>query len=78
MAPIMTSPRLAYSVLDVAELTGLSVRSVRYLVRQGKLGYVKLGRRVLIRHADLEALLRKHAVKPIAGLETDPPIRPQK
>jgi excisionase family DNA binding protein len=76
MAPILTSPRLAYSVLDAAELTGLSVRSMRYLMRQGRLGYVRLGRRVRIRHADLEALLRKHTVKALPNLDAETPIRP--
>jgi len=57
---------LAYSVKHAAQVSGLSVRSLRYLMTAGKLGYVRLGRKILIRHADLEALLRRGYVK--AGL----------
>jgi excisionase family DNA binding protein len=68
--------RLSYSVAEAAHVSSLSVRSLRYLMRTGRLGFVKLGRRILIRHNDLEALLRKHYVKPVAGLEAGAPIRP--
>jgi excisionase family DNA binding protein len=59
-----TPQRIAYSIAEAARMSSLSVRSLRYLLRSGRLGYVKVGRRILIRHADLEALMRKHYVKP--------------
>jgi excisionase family DNA binding protein len=71
------TPRLTYSVKEAAHMTGLSVRSLRYLMTTGRLGFVRLGkRRVLIRHADLEALLKQNYLKPIAPLDADAPIRP--
>jgi excisionase family DNA binding protein len=52
----MTAP-LAYRLSEAAQQANLSVRSLRYLIATGRLGYVRVGRRVLIRHADLERLL---------------------
>jgi excisionase family DNA binding protein len=66
---------LAYSLREAAGLLGLSVRSLRYLIRSGRIGHVRIGRRVLIRHVDLEALLRQGYVKPIAPLDADASIR---
>jgi len=54
------SPRLAYSVIDAARLIGVSQRSLRYMLQQGRIGFVRLGRRVLTKHADLERLLKQH------------------
>jgi excisionase family DNA binding protein len=65
--------RLTYRVKEVAHLTGLSVR---YLLQCGRLGFVRIGRRQLIRHADIEALLRRHYVKPIAPVDAGALIRP--
>jgi excisionase family DNA binding protein len=72
------SSRLAHSVSEAAELVGLSVRSLRYLVKTGKLGYVRLGRRVLIRHEDLERLLRQGYCRPQGRIDADEAIRPRK
>jgi excisionase family DNA binding protein len=72
------TPRLAYSLKETSQLTDISVRSLRYLIRCGKLGYVRIGRRVLIRHTDIEALLRRHAVKPATPLDVEAPIRPKR
>ena len=69
-------PRLAYGLAEAAQVLSLSVRSLRYLLRQGKLGYAKVGRRVLIPHAELERLLRRATVKATVPLEADEPIRP--
>jgi excisionase family DNA binding protein len=71
-----TPQPIAYSIAEAARISSLSVRSLRYLLRSGRLRYVKLGRRVLIRHTDLEALMRKHYVKPMVGLDAEAPIRP--
>ena len=42
---------------EVADLTGWSMRKVDYLRSNGTLPYVRRGRSVLIRTADVEALL---------------------
>jgi excisionase family DNA binding protein len=70
--------KLAYSVQEAAHLLGLSVRSVRYLMRTGRLGFVCLGRRRLIRSADLEQVLKRHYVKAGTPLDGEAPIRPGK
>jgi excisionase family DNA binding protein len=70
-------PRLAYPVAEAAQLIGVSVRSVRYLLKTGKLGYARLGRRVVIPHRDLERLLRQGYCRPIASLDADEAIRPR-
>lgn len=72
------SQRLAYSLAEAAQQTGLSVRSMRYLMQTGKLGFVRVGRRVLIRHADLERLLKQGYCRASAGLDADEPIRPRR
>jgi excisionase family DNA binding protein len=71
------TPRLAYSLAEAAKTVSLSVRSLRYLMRTGKLGYVRLGRRVLIRHEDLERLLRQGYCRASNRLDADELIRPQ-
>ena len=72
------TPRLAYPFAEATRLSGLSGRSLRYLKKTGKLGFVKIGRRVLIPHAALKQLLRRNYVKPITVLDVDESIRPQK
>jgi excisionase family DNA binding protein len=72
------SPRMAYSLSEAAQVVGLSVRSLRYLIQAGKLGYVRLGRRILIREEDLQRLLRQGYCRPRGRMDADEPIRPQK
>ena len=69
--------RLAHSDKEAARVLGLSVRSIVYLWRTGKLGFSKVGRRVLIPAAELERLLRRTSVKPTQTIEADEPIRPR-
>jgi excisionase family DNA binding protein len=57
------TPRLAYSLTEAAQALSLSVRLLRYLMQTGKVGFSKIGRRVLIPHAELEKFLRRSAVK---------------
>jgi excisionase family DNA binding protein len=71
------SERLAYSLAEAAQLSSLSVRSLRYLMQQGKLGFAKVGRRILVPHVELERLLRRASVKPTQTLEAHEPIRPR-
>jgi excisionase family DNA binding protein len=61
------SARLAYSVSEAAQALSLSVRSLRYLIQAGKLGFVRLGRRILIRDEDLQRLLRQGYCRPEGG-----------
>ncbi len=68
--------RLAYSLTAAAQASSLSVRSLRYLIRTGRLGYTRVGRRILIPHAELERLLRRASVKATETLDADAPIRP--
>ncbi len=70
------TPRLTYSPGEAATLTGLSERSIRYLIASGRLGHCRIGRRILIRYSDLEALLRRHAVRAITPMDGEAPIRP--
>lgn len=49
--------RLSYSIGEVAELTGLGRTTLYQLIGQGELPSCKVGRRRLIRAADLEAFL---------------------
>ena len=72
------TPRLAYTLKEAAQVSSLSVRSLRYLMATGKVGYVRIGRRVLIPHADLERLLKRSYVKPTTILDADESIRPRR
>ena len=71
------TPRLAYSLTEAAQALGVSVRSVRYLMQQGTLGFAKLGRRRVIPVSELEKLLRQATVKATARLDADESIRPR-
>jgi excisionase family DNA binding protein len=70
--------RMAYTVAEAAEVLSLSVRSLRYLLQTGKLGYVRLGRRILIRDKDLQRLLRQGYCRAQGRIDADEPIRPRK
>lgn len=70
------TPRLAYPVREAAQLLGISERSVRYLLRSGRLGFAKIGRRLVVPHAELEKLLRKMSVKATEPMDADESIRP--
>jgi excisionase family DNA binding protein len=50
--------RLAYSVTEVAEMSGLSARTVHRLIKSGTIPSVTIGTRRLIRTEDLGALLQ--------------------
>ena len=53
--------RLAYSVEEVAQITGLSRDLLYDQMRTGQLGYTKVGRRRIITRQHLEAFLAKTA-----------------
>lgn len=49
--------RLAYSVTEAANAIGLGKTTLYALIGQGRLPSSKIGKRRIIRHADLEALI---------------------
>jgi len=55
--PGPSAERLAYSVNEAARLTGLSRDLLYDQMRQGNLGYIKVGRRRLITRHHLEQFL---------------------
>jgi excisionase family DNA binding protein len=58
------------SLLDIdaaAERLGLSGHTVRAMVRQRKIAFVRLGARVLFRPQDLADYIEAHLVPPQAG-----------
>jgi excisionase family DNA binding protein len=71
-----TGGRLAYRPRELAAAIGLSERAVRYLIRSGRLGHCRIGRRILIPARDAEQLLRRHAVRATVSQDVTAPIRP--
>ena len=55
--PRQLAERLAYSVDEVAQITGLSRDLLYDQMRTGQLGYIKVGRRRIITRQHLEAFL---------------------
>ena len=53
--------KLAYSIPEVAELTGLSVSYLYRLSAENKLPVCKIGSRVLVISDDLHIFLREHS-----------------
>ena len=53
--------RLAYSVDEVAQITGLSRDLLYHQMRTGRLGYIKVGRRRIITRQHLDAFLARAA-----------------
>ncbi|WP_019680728.1 helix-turn-helix domain-containing protein [Ruminococcus flavefaciens] len=43
----MTKPLICYTAAELAELTGLSISTIRKLTRKGNLPHVKVGRRIV-------------------------------
>lgn len=52
---------------EAAERLGISNHTVRAMVRQRKIAFVKLGARVLFRPQDLDQYILSHLVQPQAG-----------
>ena len=55
--------QLMRSVIGVVGATGLSAPSVRRLMRQGELGYCRIGRRVMIPQRELERFLARRTIE---------------
>jgi excisionase family DNA binding protein len=68
---------LAHSPRDAATQLGISTRSIFYLMKSGKLGYSRIGRRILIPHAELTRLLSRTHCKATTVVDADEPIRPR-
>lgn len=59
----MHNPIECLSVADAAQATGLSPDTLRREMRDGRLPYLKIRARRLIRRADLEAFIAGRTVK---------------
>jgi excisionase family DNA binding protein len=59
--------RLTYSVPEAAQALGVSDKHLRNLITAGKMPYIRLGTRLLIRRATLEQLLAEQEQIGIAG-----------
>jgi excisionase family DNA binding protein len=58
-SPAQPAERLAYSVDEAAQITGLSRDLLYDQMRTGRLAYLKVGRRRIITRQHLEAFLAK-------------------
>jgi excisionase family DNA binding protein len=61
VVPRQLAERLAYSVDEVAQITGLSRDLLYDQMRTGRLSYTKVGRRRIITRQHLEAFLAEAA-----------------
>jgi excisionase family DNA binding protein len=52
------------SVTEAAPVLGVSVYTVRVLIRQRRLAYHRIGRRIILDRQDLEQFLQAHRVEP--------------
>ncbi len=52
-----TSARICYSVEEAASQLSISTRTLRRMIRDGKLATAHLGQRVLVPHSSLESLV---------------------
>lgn len=59
--------KLAYTLKEVAEITGLSKGFLHKLLNEGQLTRRKVGKRTLVLHGDLELFLRGRPTKKWRG-----------
>lgn len=74
--PREPSDRRRCSVAEAAPVLGVSVYMVRALIRQRRLAYHRIGRRIVLDRQDLEQFLRAHRVE-AQERRTEPPHRPR-
>ena len=43
----MSTPIICYTAKEIAEITGLSISTIRKLTRKGELPHLKVGRRII-------------------------------
>jgi excisionase family DNA binding protein len=60
-------PKLAYSIREAAHATGLSTKTLRRIVAAGRLDVSRIGSRILILAASLQALLESGRREFISG-----------
>jgi excisionase family DNA binding protein len=63
MADVRRSTTERLSAQQTARVLGVSVFMVRSLLRQRRLAYHRVGRRIVIDAADIEQFLRRHRVE---------------
>ena len=63
MQETITMQKVAWSVAEISEATGLSIGFLRNEVRMGRLPVKKFGRRVLILDSDLRTYLAQGSQK---------------
>lgn len=56
--PLQPPPRGAYGVDEIAAWFGISSMSVRRLIKDNKLGAVRMGKRILVPEESAQAFLR--------------------
>lgn len=65
--PIAPVDRLAYTVAEAAQCIGLGHTRMGDLVRAGRIGVVRVGKRILIPRESLRAFLADNTEAPIEG-----------
>lgn len=72
MKAMYAEPAQSSSLLSEAAAAaqlGLPAESLRYLRRQGRIGYVRFGPRIVrYRQSDLDAYIEQNAVRPVAAM----------
>ena len=69
--------RIAYSPKQATLVLPFGERTIRELLKTGRLGYSRIGRKILIPKTEIEKLLRKGFNKPTTGVDPDAPIFPE-
>lgn len=65
--PVAPVDRLAYTVAEAAQCIGLGHTRMGDLVRAGRIGVVRVGKRILIPRESLRAFLAANTDVPIEG-----------
>jgi excisionase family DNA binding protein len=53
---------ISYTLPEASRVSGLSIRTLYNAHDRGELPFAKIGRRTLIRHADLAALIDRNVI----------------
>jgi excisionase family DNA binding protein len=63
--------KIVYKLQEVAEILGVSVRTLRKYIKRGELRAVKIGRNYLVRPQDLDDFLEVNIVTPLKKSSTE-------
>ena len=63
---MMAVPKQLYTVAEVAQILDLHRKTVELMYQQGRIGHVRIGRRVYIRDDQLTRFIDDHTVDPDA------------